>query len=487
MRLNIRAQIRPRIAPWLILAALLCAGLVLRIATFGDPALHTDEEFYFLVGQRLLDGSIPYVDIWDRKPPGLFLIYAAIAAISRDVLAYQIAAWLSASLTAFTISRIVAGWTGWRGQLFAGLVYIACIAAVGGYGGQAPVFYNLPMAVAALLVIRAIPDFQIGTIPPQVYSAMLLCGVALTIKQMTIAESLYLGIFALIMAARAGMTRPVRALVGFGLIAAAPFTLFAALYALGGYWPEFFQAMVLSNFNKAHYPADAIALRALAMLLNNALLLILALVGAWMTPVSPERRFLIGWLLAALVGLALVPNFYWHYALPLLIPLSALAASLFDRPLTGPVCASVAIVLACYEADAFNFALHRQARINTDALAASIIQHDPRGTMLVYDGPVYLFAMTGATPLSRLVFPWHLTETVERYASGGDAREEVQRILARRPGVIVLGKDQITTRQDSVGRKMAVAYVGRHCRKIDERVIFESRRRDKIVVWGDCQ
>lgn len=487
MRSNISKETGPLVQSGLILAALLCAGLILRIATFGDPALHTDEEFYFLVGQRLLDGHLPYVDIWDRKPPGLFLIYAAIATISRDVLAYQIAAWLSASLTAFTISRIVAGWTSWRGQLFAGLIYIACIGAIGGFGGQAPVFYNLPMVAAALIVTRAIPDLQRGKVPPQIYWAMLLCGFALTIKQVTIAESLYLGAFALFTATRGGTTNPLGTLVKFGLIGAAPFALFTALYAFGGYWPEFFQAMVLSNLNKAHYSPDVIALRALAMLLNNALPVIFALIGVGMTPRSPQRLFLIGWLAAALAGLALVPNFYGHYALPLLVPMAALAASLFDRPLTGPACATLSIIWACNVSDAFNFSLHRQAKINTEALAASIIRHNPRGTMLIYDGPVYLFAMTGAVPLSRLVFPWHLSETVERHASGVDAREELRRILAQRPGTIVVGEKQISTRQDSIGRNIVLTYAIQHCRKIDERIIFESRREDKIAVWGDCQ
>ena len=58
---------------WLIAGVILALAFVLRAPTFGDPALHTDEEFYFYVGQQMLDGRLPYVDIWDRKPFGFFL------------------------------------------------------------------------------------------------------------------------------------------------------------------------------------------------------------------------------------------------------------------------------------------------------------------------------------------------------------------------------------------------------------------------------
>ena len=63
----------------------LLASLALRFSTFGDTNLFVDDVFYFLVGQRMHEGVLPYVDVWDRKPLGLFAIYWAIAAISTSV------------------------------------------------------------------------------------------------------------------------------------------------------------------------------------------------------------------------------------------------------------------------------------------------------------------------------------------------------------------------------------------------------------------
>ena len=76
---------------------LLKAGLILalftlatRLWTFGNPLINVDEQFYVLTGDRLLHGVLPYVDIWDRKPIGLFLIYAFVCRLfANPVIGYR--------------------------------------------------------------------------------------------------------------------------------------------------------------------------------------------------------------------------------------------------------------------------------------------------------------------------------------------------------------------------------------------------------------
>jgi predicted membrane-bound mannosyltransferase len=81
-------------------ALLLLVALLLRVPLFGDPVIHSDEQFYLLVGDRLLHGAWPYLDIWDRKPPGLFLLYAAIRLVGGlGIVQYQMVASLAAAAT----------------------------------------------------------------------------------------------------------------------------------------------------------------------------------------------------------------------------------------------------------------------------------------------------------------------------------------------------------------------------------------------------
>ena len=55
-----------------------------RAQTFGNPVIGFDEQFYLLVGDRMIHGAIPFVDIFDRKPIGLFLIYGAIRLLGGE-------------------------------------------------------------------------------------------------------------------------------------------------------------------------------------------------------------------------------------------------------------------------------------------------------------------------------------------------------------------------------------------------------------------
>src|SRR3712207_3445789 len=91
------------------LLLLLGAALLFRAAFFGNPVIEGDEQFYLLVGDRMRHGLLPYVDIWDRKPVGLFLIYAAVRLLGGEgIWQYQAVAALFAAATAFLVSRIAA-------------------------------------------------------------------------------------------------------------------------------------------------------------------------------------------------------------------------------------------------------------------------------------------------------------------------------------------------------------------------------------------
>src|ERR1700741_2926144 len=91
-------------SPAAVAAALLLVALALRAWDFGNPVIHVDEQYYLLVGDRMLHGALPYVDIWDRKPIGLFAIFAAIPLLPGDgILAYQIVATLFATAPAWLV------------------------------------------------------------------------------------------------------------------------------------------------------------------------------------------------------------------------------------------------------------------------------------------------------------------------------------------------------------------------------------------------
>src|SRR5690349_3479626 len=132
----------------------------------------------------MLGGELPYIDVWDRKPIGLFLIYAGVAALGGDsVIVYHVVAAVAALATAIVIYRIARRITSAEGALRAAIVYLALLPALGGAGGQSPVFYNLLIAGVALLCLDC---FVFGkAVWPRALWAMALAGLAIQIKPTT--------------------------------------------------------------------------------------------------------------------------------------------------------------------------------------------------------------------------------------------------------------------------------------------------------------
>ena len=123
-------------ADWIAAALIIAFAFLIRSATFGNPTLEPDESFYLLVGIKMHDGLLPYVDIYGRKPFGLFVIYYLVTLISHDPAGYQVLATLFASATGVLIYAFDRS----NGGIVAGCLYIAGLSLVFGNGGQAPVF-----------------------------------------------------------------------------------------------------------------------------------------------------------------------------------------------------------------------------------------------------------------------------------------------------------------------------------------------------------
>jgi len=121
----------------LVLLTYTVLALALRGFTFGSPTIQIDEQFYLLVGDRMLHGALPFVDIWDRKPIGLFLIFAAIRMLGGEgIVQYQLVAMLSVVATSLVIWRTARMIASPLGALCAGVAYQLFLSVVSGFVRQ---------------------------------------------------------------------------------------------------------------------------------------------------------------------------------------------------------------------------------------------------------------------------------------------------------------------------------------------------------------
>jgi len=441
----------PAPPPWRggawVAAGLLTVALLVRGATFGNPVLHVDEQFYLLVGDRMWHGAIPYVDIWDRKPIGLFLLYAAIRLLGGEgFLQYQLVATLFAAATSFTIYHIARAIAPPVGAWWAGVGYLLYLSVFNCIGGQSPVFYNLPVALAALTLLRAWTAPDASHLLRRGAGAMALIGLAIQIKYTVVFEGVGFGLALLARGFVAGWRLPrlgLAALLWAG-IALAPTLAAWAAYAAMGHGQAFVFANFVSIFGR-RYPL----LPALGRLAKD----LGGLIGFWLAIFYAPRhlpslgainpwalKFLRWWAVVAVGGFLLFGTWHDHYTPPIIMPLAVLAAPVLgwqglQRRYTalligGGLLAAIIVTISNR---------HKEGSAAQVDHAASLIRsHLAGGCLYVFEGnPVALFQKTGACLPTAYIFPTHLSTAVERQGLGVDQVAEEKRVIARAPAVIV--------------------------------------------------
>jgi 4-amino-4-deoxy-L-arabinose transferase-like glycosyltransferase len=431
------------------LLLILITAFATRAVTFGNPLVDMDDQFYWLVGRSMWDGAWPILDIWDRKPVGLFLLYGAIAGVDRSILAVQIAATLFAAGTAILVRAVALRIASPRGALLAAFTYLLTLPLFGGQSGQSPVFYNLFMAGAGLLMLASTISGDAAVIRRRAVAAMTLCGVALVIKQVSVAEGVFIGLAFLFLLHQAG-ERTVRifamaaAMIAIALL---PTILGVALFAVRGEAAAaaYVQASYLSIFAKTSGADRSLLAGVGYLLLFGGPLLLAAAIGAavgWKESKNPlAHRLATIWIAAAFLGYLLIPNFFPHYALPMLVPLSIMAARAYDQKIGPPLFVAL---LACtlISGRLTDWAANRRAAADFRRIAATIDDGRHGGCLYVANGPVGLYAAVPACRLTTYLFPYHLTLATEATSIGVDQQSEIAHIFTARPAIIVTQDDK---------------------------------------------
>ncbi len=454
-----RASVRGDLAA---LALMLLVMLATRGIWWGNPVADFDEQLYAFIGWRMTLGELPYVDWWDRKPFGLFAIYAAAHALPwPQPLGYQLVgaafamagAWLTYLLARERLDRF--------GAAVAGSLYLVLMAAYASYSGQSEVLFGpLTLGMAMLLRDPAHPRFA-----SRMAWAMLLGGLALQLKYTVLPQCLFFGAWALWHRWRAGAGWP--RLAGEALAAAAlgllPTVLVALLYALAGGFDDFAFANFLSFFAREAAPQGRWIAEHVVGVLPIAVLVAGGLIAGMGRKPGPAPFYLL-WAVATLAGVLMPGTVYLYYYAAMAAPAVLVALPLLDRH--GPARSIPAVLLLL--AGLWILALpqrYQQSLAERDGaahLAAAIAPHvDGRDRcLMVFDGPTALYRMSGGCVPSKLVYPDHLNNALERRALGLVQEQEVARILAMRPGAIVTASRPMTV-QNEAAKAMVEAAVAR--------------------------
>ncbi|HEX4041820.1 MAG TPA: hypothetical protein VHY10_08980 [Xanthobacteraceae bacterium] len=431
----------------LIILLLLAVAVITRAGRIGDPSIQMDEQFYLLVADRMWHGALPYVDIWDRKPILLFLIYAGLRPFSANgIVAYQIGALLFATLTAYFVVLIARRFANPGAAVLAGMAYLIYLPLLGGEGGQSPVFYNLFLAIGAWEVLRAGEACDPAGLRRHGWRGMLWAGLAIQVKYTAAIDGIAFGLWLIVLLVRrqGRLSAPVLVqAASWALVALAPTLAATGFYVLIGHGWQFVQANFLSILQKheAASFSDGPVLRATLLQLTPLLTVaIFSIVKASRSSVRREAQleapwpFLALWTVCAMVDFFAIGNYYDHYALPLLMPVIVLCA-----PLLGTAVAGVTVIALFAWCVFLKTGLPTTAWKTSDeariaAMAQAAQPYTAQGCIYLNDGPPIVYLLTHSCLPTRYVFPSHLNEAAEARAT--DASRNMAALIERHPTAI---------------------------------------------------
>ncbi|MBL8631088.1 MAG: hypothetical protein JNM81_15750 [Rhodospirillaceae bacterium] len=437
-----------------ILAFLFVWIAALRLPCLNFDVLSVDEAVYMALGSGLRHGLVPYVDLIDRKPIGIFLIYAfSDWAFPNGIVGVRLLGLLATFIASALLVDIAQRFIRLppTSALLAGLFYSTYVLLFYGDSGQTPVFY-MPLVIAgARLVFDDAEQLMAGASPSLLRTliAGLLLGVSLQIKYSTVFECIFCGGLLLVLAwhkrnalGAAGLVRSGTAaglmLVGGLLPTAVAYFVFASL----GYGDAFVFYNFTANLTReaTDFPLMDILFRSL--LFTCALIpLFIKSVQSFATGSDWRRWVVAGWAIAALIGALAQFQPYATYFFDIPAPLSILAASMYAAPTIKLVLARAAVVLllpvAGYAGLHIKKVMDNGSPYLSSRIAADIRALGPASMYnFNYYGIVHYWA---DIPLpTRYPYPDHLIRDLEGRSFQFDNIAEIARILATTPDVLLV-------------------------------------------------
>ncbi len=179
-----------------LLVAILGLTFLLRMNFWGQP-FQMDEGVYGYIGWGMLDGLVPYKDVFDHKPPGIYLLYSLVFLLSEptalNIKVFTTIYTLGTVLVVFFVASKVADE---KAGLLAALLFgiFSCGPKIEGGGSNAEIFMILPYIFAAHSLLKVIEK---GRRRDYLLTG-LWTGVACTIKQVAAVNLLWVGAYLIV-------------------------------------------------------------------------------------------------------------------------------------------------------------------------------------------------------------------------------------------------------------------------------------------------
>jgi Dolichyl-phosphate-mannose-protein mannosyltransferase len=457
--------------------ALVVLAFAVRLPALVLPSMDWDEGLYLTMAADLNAGHLPYAGLWDRKPIGIFVLFALVERVFQDgVLGVRVVASLFAALGAFSLYRIslLMFQPGGTIGMAAATAYVLFSGENSGLASNTEVFF-VPLTIVGFHLglrgaLRSGGPARFGAGLPELAAGLVL-GVAFQIKYVVAFDLAALAVALVILTGEDGRPRlerlwqsgPRAGALALGF--AAPTVAVLALYAATGNLDAFLEANVAANLGYLNRPFGSPAVPLFAAIDYGPLCVGAGLALLFARRLIRSRRewraviVCVVWFAAVLIGLAMLRRWYEHYFIQLLPSLCLLIGFVATRAILDVArtryelsCAIGLLFAAGFFAankDAFlaagDLVLQRHARGDRAAGdVPRIVARDLAGELrsgdavFVFDQDPVIYYLAKAAPPTRYPFPGHWID-----GTGGifDPLAELEQVLGRKPRFIVTRLD----------------------------------------------
>lgn len=448
----------------LLIACLLTLPIALAVPFRPD---HWDGSIFAYVGQQWARGVIPYAQLFDNKPPGIFLLNA-LGACLHHTLGFVGIAYFASTVTGVLLLGVMLKNGGAPPEIGGlGIVVASVLMNLRIYtaGDMPESFMFCPAAASMLLFFRYAQSGQLR----RVFLAGLFAGTACLFKPFALAAIAAEVAFVILrFPAETSRKLQIIGLILAGAVAAwIPFLVY---FHLHGALATMLDA---SFFYNLHYGVASLRLRNSARLLNNlwrvSPAIIAVALGLGFSVHSPffreSRRgalwlLSVIWLLAGFVLIAGVGRGFEQYVLSLL-PAASLCVTLFvwyaaeissERHLTQAILALVLIPLLSAYVDGFR--PFRQAALDAqapDTRTAAELKRiaSPTDTILVWGYEPWIPYTTELRSASRFTSSYFIYDSSKSYRQVGS--ELLYALDTHPPTWIVLEQEALNEAYEDEG------------------------------------
>ncbi|MCL2927815.1 MAG: glycosyltransferase family 39 protein [Trichodesmium sp. MAG_R01] len=320
--------------------------------------LDKDESIYILGADSLLNGNLPYTEIWDNKPPGIFILFSlAMLIFDRSIVSIRIISILATTFTSYFLYRIGATIDQKQGEkigLLAGVLYAIFSLHNDGAAANAEIFFAPFVTVGFLLLFR---NRQLSNI--KVFMIGLIFGIGMQIKYLVMMDTLALVLLGtwfrkerkIKEKEKEGLIKILNStlkfyiIFGIGLILPAIFIAF--IYQFYGYFDEYIYATLSANSKYVamlDFSWSDLVSRLRKQVLGNILLWLCLFWSPIYFVVFARGKFkqernliyLFLWFSCAFLAVLLSKRFYNHYFLQLLPPLCLISGYIIIKSVYLP-------------------------------------------------------------------------------------------------------------------------------------------------------